>query len=61
MDFIGEYTTFPKGKFCDILDALAYAPQVLRPGYARKDYFRWAQLNEEQLSHVGRPYSVMIQ
>jgi hypothetical protein len=29
-DFLGEYQTFPKGKFCDILDALAYIPQLLR-------------------------------
>src|SRR5207245_2011689 len=28
--FLDEYTTFPKGKFVDILDALAYIPQIIR-------------------------------
>ena len=29
-DFLGEFTGFPKAKFKDILDASAYAPQMLK-------------------------------
>lgn len=29
-DFIGEFVTFPKGRFVDQLDALAYVPQMCR-------------------------------
>ncbi|MDP2655818.1 MAG: hypothetical protein Q8P17_04880, partial [bacterium] len=57
-DFIGEYTSFPKGRFCDILDALAYAPQVLRGVSYSKDMPRWAEQNAQRLREVNKPYSV---
>lgn len=29
LDFIGEYISFPRGRFCDLLDAFAYINQVV--------------------------------
>jgi hypothetical protein len=59
-DFLGEFTTFPKGKFCDILDALAYSPQVLKGASHAKDMPRWARQNAERLAQLNQPYSVMV-
>ena len=60
MDFIGEYTTFPKGRFCDILDALAYAPQVLKSFAYSKFMPAWMASNRQRLQEMGKPYSVGV-
>lgn len=56
-DFIGEYQTFPKGKFCDLLDAFAYAPQLLRQPMDFAMHLELLTANQEQMSRVGQPYS----
>jgi hypothetical protein len=60
MDFIGEYTTFPKGRFCDILDALAYAPQVLKSFAYSKFMPAWMASNRQRLTEMAKPYSVGV-
>lgn len=59
-DFIGEYTSFPKGKFCDILDALAYAPQVLKTSTHSEDWSRWVEENHARVQQLGKPYSIGV-
>lgn len=57
-DFLGEYTTFPKGRYVDILDALAYAPQMLRLPYSYEMNMKMLQSNQAGARGVGLPYSV---
>ena len=59
-EFLGEYIAFPRGRFCDILDALAYAPQVLRTTSHAAEWPRWALANQERLEGLNRPYSVGV-
>jgi len=58
-DFIGEYTTFPKGKYCDILDAMAYAPQMLKAPLNHKEFMESLEINRKQSELVGQAYSVL--
>ena len=61
MDFKGEFVTFPKGKFCDILDGLAYMPQMLKLPQSWMDQQKWKQSNAAGARRVNLPYSVEIQ
>ena len=56
-DFIGEYSTFPRGKFVDELDALAYIPQMLKYSVSHSRSFELLQHNQEQAMRVNTPYS----
>lgn len=56
-DFIGEYSTFPRGKFVDELDALAYIPQMLKNSVSHATSFALLQKNQEQAMRVNAPYS----
>jgi hypothetical protein len=58
--FIEEFVTFPKGRFVDILDALAYTPQMLKHPMRDEDYMKWRGYNRRQARAVGQPYSVSI-
>jgi len=58
MDFRGEYTTFPKGKFCDILDGLAYVPQMLKLPQSWIEQQRWRMVNAQQARKINLPYSI---
>lgn len=60
-DFLGEYSTFPKGKFCDLLDALAYVPQMLRHGQSHARSALLLQHASARAAQVGKPYSVAVQ
>ena len=56
-DFFGEFSTFPKGRFNDILDAFAYAPQMLRlPSSYMEEQVRRAR-NNAMARRVNAPYA----
>lgn len=57
-DFIQEMQTFPKGKFVDQLDALAYVPQMLRGGVSHAMNIILMQRNQQRAQSVNTPYSV---
>jgi len=59
-DFRGEFTTFPKGKFCDILDTLAYAPQLLKLPTSWIEEQKRKMANARQALNVNKPYSVGV-
>lgn len=59
-DFLGEYTTFPKGKFVDQLDALAYIPQLIKAPQRYEDYIRSLVANQRGARAVNTPYSVGV-
>lgn len=60
-DFHAEYTTFPRGRFVDQLDALAYAPQLVKQApMSGKQYYELLARNRQQLAQVGRPYSTVV-
>ena len=56
-DFIGEFTTFPRGKYCDQLDALAYIPQMLRGSMSLALHNVLLQKNQARARKVNQPYS----
>ena len=55
-DFIGEYNTFPRGKFVDLLDACAYAPQMLRHAMSYADNSVLLAANQQRALKVNTPY-----
>lgn len=57
-DFIGEYNTFPRGRFCDILDALAYVPQMLKGSVSQATSMAFLQTNQAQARRVNPGYTV---
>jgi hypothetical protein len=57
LDFMNEYETFPKGKYVDQLDALAYAPQLLHEPIDYKTHMHLLQLNRSGMERLGKPYS----
>jgi hypothetical protein len=57
-DFLGEYNTFPKGRFMDILDTLAYIPQLLRNPINDATRKQMQSYNKQLAKLVGQPYSV---
>jgi hypothetical protein len=56
-DFIGEYTTFPKGRFVDQLDALAYMPQLIKAPMRYEDHLAALARNQAGARRVGTPYA----
>lgn len=56
-DFLAEFTTFPKGRFVDQLDALAYAPQMLRVPYNSEVYRDALSRNRADSQLLGQRYS----
>jgi hypothetical protein len=59
-DFIGEYQTFPKGKFCDLLDAMAYAPQVMVNAWSTEMVLSLKKANYQQSRLVNQPYCTAV-
>lgn len=59
-DFLGEYTTFPKGRFVDLLDALAYMPQLIKAPQSYEDNLRRLMENQRGARSVGAPYSMGV-
>jgi len=57
-DFLTEYETFPKSKTFDILDAIAYIPQVLRHHLPYERQVSMLAKNRSMLGKLGQPYSV---
>lgn len=61
MDFYGEYTTFSRvrqPRYMDILDALAYAPQMLRVPQSYMDNLKWRSANAALARKVNQPYGI---
>jgi hypothetical protein len=58
--FMEEYTTFPKGKFVDILDALAYVPQLIKTPQRYDEYMRQLTANQQGARRVNMPYCTDI-
>ncbi len=56
-DFIGEFNTFPRGKFVDLLDASAYIPQMLRHVGSRTQGITMLANNQMRARLVNTPYS----
>ena len=56
-DFIGEFNTFPRGKFVDLLDASAYIPQMLRHSGSRTQGAVMLAANQQRARLVNTPYS----
>jgi phage terminase large subunit-like protein len=59
-DFLGEYISFPKGKFCDILDAMAYGPQMLKTPYSHERSLLLLHQNQMRARQVNRPYAHLV-
>lgn len=57
VDFFGEFSTFPKGRYKDLLDAFAYAPQMLRlpASYMQEQIMR--ARNNAGARRVNAPYA----
>jgi hypothetical protein len=59
-DFEGEFQTFPKGRFVDILDAMAYAPQLLKLPQGFLEDIKMRAMNNSLARKVRQPYSVGV-
>jgi hypothetical protein len=59
-DFLGEYTTFPKGRFVDQLDALAYLPQLVKAPQKYEAHMSMLQANQRGAMRVNQPYSAPV-
>lgn len=59
-DFINEYQTFPKGKYVDQLDALAYVPQMMGQRVSEKQHMEMLMANQEAMARLGHPYSAGV-
>jgi len=59
-DFKGEYTSFPRGRFVDLLDALAYVPQMLRLPQSWIEGQKWKMQNAAWARRVNLPYSIGV-
>jgi predicted phage terminase large subunit-like protein len=56
-DFIQEMQTFPKGKFVDQLDALAYVPQMLKSNVSHAQSMLLLQKNQAKAKLINQPYA----
>ena len=56
-DFIGEFNTFPRGKFVDLLDASAYIPQMLKTHHSPQMNALMLAANQRGAQRVNTPYS----
>lgn len=59
-NFTGEYTTFPKGKYVDILDALAYVPQLLKQSSRAFNQKDWLYQNQRRAIEIAKPYAARL-
>jgi phage terminase large subunit-like protein len=59
-DFLGEYTTFPRGRFVDQLDALAYMPQLIKMPQRYEDHVKALLANQQGARRVNMPYSAGV-
>lgn len=59
-DFFGEFSAFPKGRYKDVLDALAYAPQMLRLPAGFLKEMMWKAANAAGARKINLPYSVGV-
>lgn len=57
-EFIAEYKTFPKGQYMDILDALAYAPQILRHHVPYEQHVAMLARNRAGARELNKRYVV---
>ena len=57
-DFLGEFTGFPKGIYWDILDALAYAPNMLKMPHNFMQEMKWKAANAAGMRKIRTPYSI---
>lgn len=60
-DFLGEYSSFPSGKFVDILDAMAYVPQMLKTPMNEKLNQELLARNRTMARNVNAPYAMAVQ
>ena len=62
LDFIGEYSSFPRGRFCDLLDAFAYLNQVTKTKvFTQAADLEILQLNQRGAAEVNTPYSIVAE
>lgn len=59
-DFIGEYSTFPRGRYVDQLDALAYIGQMIKVPVAEKKNQSLLARNRHMMKVVNQPYSLRV-
>lgn len=59
-DFLGEYTTFPKGRYVDGLDALAYIPQLIKAPQRYEQHLQSLLANQRRAQEINTPYSVGV-
>jgi len=57
-DFITEYQTFPRCKTFDILDALAYIPDMLKHHVPFERHMQMLARNRSAAKRLNQPYSV---
>jgi hypothetical protein len=57
VDFMTEFQTFPKGRYCDQLDAFAYVPQLIKKPLDAMTSYVMLSRHREQMQKVGQPYS----
>jgi hypothetical protein len=55
-EFLAEYVTFPKGKYCDILDSLAYISQLARVPMNPERFYALMAQNHRRSRFVRQPY-----
>lgn len=60
LDFLGEYTSFPKGRYVDQLDALAYMPQLIKAPQSYEAHLRSVLQNQRDSRRVNMPYSAGV-
>lgn len=54
--FLEEYTTFPKGKYVDLLDALAYIPQMMKSPMSYTQHIAMLKTNRMRMRQVNAGY-----
>ena len=56
-DVLNELITFPRGKYCDQIDAMAYIPQILRNPTNKVADAKFLRMNQMQQRQIAQPYS----
>ena len=59
-DYLNEIVTFPRGKYCDQIDATAYIPQILRNPTNKVADQKFLRMNQLQQKQIAQPYSNLI-
>ena len=57
-DFLSEYLSFPKSKTWDLLDALAYCPNLLDKVVDANTMSEWYKANQRLVQNINKPISV---